>query len=157
MSEIVKGFQTTEGVKQYDYNSLANKPDLSTYVPKSEVVSDPQPGKILRLNNEGVLPADIAGKASSVEWQGVENKPNSLEGYGLQDEVYNKTEIDRLLENAGANIEVDATLTEEGKAADAKAVGDAIGAMNYMIASDDGSGVVTLSLSPLASSEGVGF
>lgn len=30
MSDYVTGFQTKDGVKQYDYNSLANKPNLST-------------------------------------------------------------------------------------------------------------------------------
>ena len=30
MTESVKGFQTTEGTKQYDYNALANRPTLIT-------------------------------------------------------------------------------------------------------------------------------
>lgn len=30
MTESVKGFQTSEGTKQYDYNALANKPTLIT-------------------------------------------------------------------------------------------------------------------------------
>lgn len=32
MDNIVKGFQTNEGTKQYDYNALANKPTLITQV-----------------------------------------------------------------------------------------------------------------------------
>lgn len=52
---------------------------------------------------------------------------------------------------------VDSTLSISGKAADAKSVGDAIAAMNYISATDDGNGVVTLGVSPLASLEGAEF
>lgn len=47
-------------------------------------------------------------------------------------------------------VEVDSTLSIEGQAADAKSVGDAIKAMNHIVATDDGNGIITLSLSPLA-------
>ena len=45
-------------------------------------------GKILKLNSEAKLPADITGNAataSSVEWTGVKNTPTTLSGYGITD------------------------------------------------------------------------
>lgn len=59
MEEIVKGFKTDEGIKLYDYNSLANLPDLSTYLEKTEVVSSSEPNKIIRLNEKGKIPSDV--------------------------------------------------------------------------------------------------
>lgn len=49
--------------------------------------------------NEGVLSATGGGTADSVDWSNVQNKPTTLEGYGITDvykktEVYSKTEID---------------------------------------------------------------
>lgn len=79
----IKGFQTDAGVKQYDYNALANKPILIT---QTEV-------------NKAVAAA---------------NK-------------YTDEQIAKINTNPTVRIELDTTLSEEGKAADAKAVGDALG------------------------------
>lgn len=51
----------------------------------------------------------------------------------------------------------DSTLTQPNVPADAKAVGDALSAMNYISATDDGTGIITLAVSPLAPSEEVEF
>lgn len=83
MTEPVKGFQTNEGTKQYDYNALANKPTLIT---QTEV--------------------DAAVIAA--------NK-------------YTDEQIAKIDTNPIVQIKLDTTLSEEGKAADAKAVGDALG------------------------------
>lgn len=105
MSEIIKGFQTTSGIKQYDYDSLSNKPDLSVYLEKEQVGVVAQPHKLLRLNENGALPADVTGKAGSVDWTSIQGTPSDLSGFGLDDEVYtknelyNKKEIDELIEN----------------------------------------------------------
>ena len=111
MSEIIKGFQTTSGIKQYDYDSLGNKPDLSVYLEKEQVGVVAQPNKLLRLNENGALPADVTGKAGSVDWTSIQGTPSDLSGFGLDDEVYtkdqvynkeeayNKKEIDELIEN----------------------------------------------------------
>lgn len=112
MNEIIKGFQTTSGVKQYDYDFLGNKPDLSIYLEKDQVDNVAQPNKVLRLNENGILPADITGKAGSVEWNSIQGIPDGLSGFGLDDEVYtkgevyNKEEINELIgniENAGTD------------------------------------------------------
>lgn len=55
--------------------------------------------------------------------------------------------VDEALSNV--SIEVDATLSQEGKAADAKAVGEAFSALEQMTATDDGNGIITLNYSPL--------
>jgi hypothetical protein len=60
------------------------------------VVTSASPNKILKLNADGDLPANITGnamKAYSVDWSGVNNKPNNVSGYGLTD-VYTKSEVD---------------------------------------------------------------
>lgn len=54
-------------------------------------------------------------------------------------------------------VEIDPTLSIEGRAADAKSVGDAIKAMNHIIATDDGNGIVTLSISPLTPADEEAF
>lgn len=56
-----------------------------------------------------------------------------------------------------ANAEVDDTLSQEGMAADAKAVGEAIASINHITASDDGNGIITLSATPFASASEVLF
>jgi hypothetical protein len=63
----------------------------------------------------------------------------------------------QILGTLGSNVEIDDTLTQEGKAADAKAVGEAFAAMNAITATDDGTGIITLGVSPLSSAEEVEF
>ena len=79
----IKGFQTDAGVKQYDYNALANKPTLIT---QTEV-------------NAAITAA---------------NK-------------YTDEQIAKIDTTPTVQIELDTSLSVQGKAADAKAVGDALG------------------------------
>ena len=65
-----------------------------------------------------------------------------------------RSELDDLETSINERIEtnsvtVDQTLSVEGQAADAKAVGEAIGSIEHIVATDDGNGIITLSLSPL--------
>lgn len=79
----IKGFQTDAGVKQYDYNALANKPTLIT---QTEI--------------------NVAITAA--------NK-------------YTDEQIAKIDTTPTVQIELDTSLSVQGKAADAKAVGDALG------------------------------
>ena len=92
----IKGFQTDAGVKQYDYNALANKPTLIT---QTEV-------------NAAITAA---------------NK-------------YTDEQIAKIDTTPTVQIELDTTLSVEGKAADAKAVGNALeeklGKNEYLTESD---------------------
>lgn len=78
----------------------------------------------------------------------------------IQDEIYVQEEepleapdgslwVDLDEEIEDTSIEVDASLSIEGAAADAKVVGDAFSAIAQMTATDDGNGIITLSYSPL--------
>lgn len=79
----IQGFQTNSGVKQYDYNALANKPTLVT---QAEV-------------NAAITAA----------------------------KEYTDEQIDKIDTTPTVQIELDTSLSVQGKAADAKAVGDALG------------------------------
>ena len=79
----IQGFQTDTGVKQYDYNALANKPTLITQIEVKEAVAEA-------------------------------NK-------------YTDEQIAKINISPTVQIELDTTLSKEGKAADAKAVGNALG------------------------------
>ena len=62
----------------------------NTFVNVEDVSSNPEAGKLLKLDEEGKLPADITGNAATatnVEWSGVQSKPNTLEGYGITDAI----------------------------------------------------------------------
>lgn len=83
MDDTVKGFQTNEGTKQYDYNALANKPTLVTW---AEV-------------NAAIITA----------------------------KKYTDEQIGKIDITPTVQIELDTSLSVQGKAADAKAVGDALG------------------------------
>lgn len=83
MGDTVKGFQTNEGTKQYDYNALANKPTLVTW---AEV-------------NAAIITA----------------------------KKYTDEQIGKIDITPTVQIELDTGLSVQGKAADAKAVGDALG------------------------------
>ena len=50
----------------------------------------------------------------------------------------------QIIGNLGGTVEVDETLTQEGMAADSKAVGDALNSMTTVIAVDDGEGNIEL-------------
>ena len=78
----IQGFQTNSGVKQYDYNALANKPTLVT---QAEV-------------NAAITAA----------------------------KKYTDEQIGKIDTTPTVQIELDTTLSVQGKAADAKAVGDAL-------------------------------
>ena len=79
----IQGFQTNSGVKQYDYNALANKPTLVTW---AEV-------------NAAIITA----------------------------KKYTDEQIGKIDITPTVQIELDTSLSVQGKAADAKAVGDALG------------------------------
>lgn len=79
----IQGFQTNSGVKQYDYNALANKPTLVT---QAEV-------------NAAITAA----------------------------KKYTDEQIGKIDITPTVQIELDTSLSVQGKAADAKAVGDALG------------------------------
>lgn len=59
------------------------------------------------------------------------------------------------IESSGCDV--DATLSKEGSAADAKAVGDAIASINHITASDDGNGIITLNALPFTPASEVTF
>lgn len=63
----------------------------------------------------------------------------------------------QIIGSLGSNVEIDDTLTQEGQAADAKAVGDKLSALQGIIATDDGNGIITLSASAIPSVEEATF
>lgn len=67
------------------------------------------------------------------------------------------TAVETTTVEGGTSVAIDPTLSEEGQAADAKAVGDAISAMNHITAVDDGNGIIRLSISPLTPASEVTF
>ena len=79
----IQGFQTNSGVKQYDYNALANKPTLVTQAEVNAAITAAN-----RYTDEEIAKIDITPTVQ---------------------------------------IELDTSLSVQGKAADAKAVGDALG------------------------------
>ena len=79
----IQGFQTNSGVKQYDYNALANKPTLITQ-------------------------AEINAAITAAK-------------------KYTDEQISKIDITPTVQIELDTSLSVQGKAADAKAVGDALG------------------------------
>jgi hypothetical protein len=50
----------------------------------------------------------------------------------------------QIIGNLGGTVEVDETLTQEGMAADSKAVGDALNSLTKIVAFDDGDGNIEL-------------
>lgn len=79
----IQGFQTNSGVKQYDYNALANKPTLVTWAEVNAAIT-------------------AANKYTDEQIAKIDTTPT-------------------------VQIELDTSLSVQGKAADAKAVGDALG------------------------------
>ena len=71
-----------------DASTVGGK-SATDFVLATDVVTSAEPEKLLKLDAEGKLPADITGTAAKVDWSGVENKPNTLGGYGITDAVSN--------------------------------------------------------------------
>ena len=85
-----------------DWSGVQNKPTtaeefgITDAVSSNDVVTTAEANKLLKLDDEGKLPADITGNAAtatSVDWSGVQNKPTTAEGYGITD-TYTKTEAE---------------------------------------------------------------
>lgn len=55
------------------------------------------------LDSESGYVVYVAGRAAAVDWSGVENKPNSLEGYRITD-AYTKTEVDEKIDPLGLSV-----------------------------------------------------
>ena len=76
----LQGYGITDGYTQTHIDE--------TFVAKSQVTSVAEAGKILLLNNDKKLPADITGNAATatnVAWSGVTDKPTTIAGYGITD------------------------------------------------------------------------
>lgn len=67
------------------------------------------------------------------------------------------TELQLPSGGSGNSVEVDTSLTVEGAAADAKAVGDALNNLQHISAVDMGQGVIVLSSGPYASAKEASF
>ena len=97
-----------------EWTGVQNKPTtvagygITDAVNVSEIVETAAPNKVLKLNADSKLEADIIGNASSadkVEWTGVENHPTTVAGYGITD-TYTKTEADDLFVEASEVVSV---------------------------------------------------
>ena len=81
-------------------------------------------------DNDGVVDA-----AESVPWEGVENTPTTLEGYGI-DDSYTKAEVNELLDNV--EIDVDDTMSDtSGNPVQNKVVKAALDAKQDKLIFDD--------------------
>lgn len=90
-------FTTEEKNKLAGIEEGANNYTLPTA--SASVLGGVKVGTGLEITGEGLLNATGGGTADSVEWTNVQNKPTTLEGYGITDaysktETYSKTEID---------------------------------------------------------------
>lgn len=87
MSELIKGFQTIDGIKKYDYESLDNLPDLEVFLKSEEQDLTTEQKEQARKNIEAVSSNDIQqeieaalteakesgefdGESISHEWEG---------------------------------------------------------------------------------------
>lgn len=87
MSELIKGFQTVDGIKKYDYESLDNLPDLEVFLKSKEQDLTTEQKEQARKNIEAVSSNDIQqeieaalteakesgefdGESISHEWEG---------------------------------------------------------------------------------------
>lgn len=109
MSNTVKGFQTLQGIVQYDYESLKNKPDID--------------GKIQTALEEYKVDVDTtlknAGEAADAKATGEKIAQAIASANTYTDEQLQLYEV-----------EVDKTLTQEDQAADAASTGAAIQLIN---------------------------
>lgn len=83
-------YTTEEKQKLQGVENNANNYTLPTA--SSETLGGVKVGAGLRID-AGVLSATGGGTADAVDWSNVQNKPNTVAGYGITD-VYTKTEID---------------------------------------------------------------
>lgn len=58
MSDLVKGFQTEDGIKKYDYEFLGNLPNLQQYISYYEQVLTEEQKKQVRENIGAASPND---------------------------------------------------------------------------------------------------
>ena len=138
------GYQIYTGrATSVDWDKVENKPTtiagygITDAVNVSEVVETATANKLLKLNSEAKLPADITGDAATVggraadsfadakhshadedivnvDWSKILNKPTTLEGYGITDAV----KSDMIVNTASAaNAGKVLTLNDAGKLA----------------------------------------
>ena len=117
-NKIIKGFTTEQGKALYDYESLYGKPDIPKMI--DDALKSLPSGTDIVIDET----LEIAGAAADAKVVGDIVKR-------LDQKIGEKTVAEQIEEaineiEAGVQIELDNTLTESGKAADAKAVGDAI-------------------------------
>ena len=166
--EIVKGFKTEGGLGLYDYESLHGKPDIQGMIDDaltdSASLIDPTlqnegqaadakaTGDAIRGLNEVYAPKvhthqmnDVIGLSEAIEGA------NSAAEQALTDaKIYTNEQLMQY------KVSVDTTLKNEGEAADAKAVGEAISQLALGVAyiDEEDNEIITLNY---PSAEGVGF
>ena len=150
--KIVKGFNTNAGLSIYDYDSLANKPDIEGMI--QDALEEFVPPVDNTLSNEGSA-ADAKATGDALSALNEKIGSNSVEEQINQSEQKVVKQFNQSIEDAISAIPPNQTLTfegaveatydgsepikvaipvidnsleVEGKAADAKATGDAIGA-----------------------------
>ena len=136
----VKGFNTGTGVEKYDYNSLDNIPITTNTRVKGDAESEYRTGDVnLTKANIGLGNVDNTSAAnkpvSTAQQSALDNKVDKVTGKQLSTEDYTTAEKTKLsgIEAEANKTVLDSTLTEEGKAADAKAAGDAIADLSRQI------------------------
>jgi len=85
---------------EVDWSGVKNTPTtiagygITDVVSSNDIVTTATANKVLKLNADAKLPADITGNAktaTNVAWSGVTSKPTSISGYGITD-AYTKDE-----------------------------------------------------------------
>lgn len=100
-----------------DYNDLSNLPTI----PDEYVHPESHPASMI---------TGLAAVATSNDYNDLSNKPTIPSISGLATEAYVDEKIASI---DNVNVETDTTLTISGKAADAKATGDAINSLNTLV------------------------
>ena len=116
-AEYIKKINTNEGPKQIDYNALANLPTIPNAVEIDATLT--KAGK--------AADAKAVGDAITTAGTSISKKLDAPTG-GTDGQILTKTTDGVAWKDAPAadTVEIDATLATTGKAADAKAVGDAL-------------------------------
>ena len=88
-TKIIKGFEIFGGeIGQYDYESLANKPDLSQYIEKDQITETLLAENFLQLDDNNKVPVEMIPSEVALEsemtWDKIIEKPD----------IYTKEEID---------------------------------------------------------------